>query len=452
MVSPTWDAIFIYMTTQRAGEMEDLLRFPGLSSLRDACRDISFSADEGALLIVSRDCEAVLGGAILTSALYRSNKMVQVTFVEPVVTADALQKIIERRHFKDVLVVGLDVTGTLESKDGHTCIGVGTSAEELDVALGDTSTVIPASTVFSIEKLGADRYEGRIAAMSAAAVAMIRSPDDVLREIMDGAISEGILNESRAFRLYGTNFMPPRECLQYSVWPYLRGITGNREECERILEEADVPLAQRGSPLEKLSKEVKQRIVSTLVPRVNVDLLPLVVGPNFEVTGERPTSPLRWASNIAVLMRTVWMERREGLGLAVWIGDRARSLRMLMDLQAEHSASVVDAIAQIEQTVNEGEVAVEGRVAVVRSHEVSPAVLSECAVILARDTMSEYDYTILTSDQAIAVAWRPGAVALIDLVKRMQSAGLDPITTAESAVVLMGAADRSLLLEMLKSE
>ena len=323
--------------------------------------------------------------------------------------------------------------------------------EGVDTSVGSIDAVIPSAAAFALQVLQGTREALQIAIMGLAALTMEEEPVGASSSLLEGALKQDVIGEARMFRLYGVNFLPPRECLQLTIRPYLQGISGNKEECERILDEADIPLAHRGNPLGELSREEKQRIVSALVPRVRVEVLTSLVGRNFEIVSENQEGALRWASSVWSLMRTAWAEQREGVALAVWMGDRARSLRSLMDLHIRHSTEVIEAMDNASRAINEGEIAVEGPAAAVRVHDTKTSVLADVGEILITDTLSQHDSVILSSEHGVSVTWKRGIASLQQAMRVMQSAGLTPTSTSSTSVVLPANTDRSLIVESLKA-
>jgi RecJ-like exonuclease len=152
-------------------------------------------------------------------------------------------------------------------------------------------------------------------------------------EILKTARSLGLLNVELDMMLTGREVRPLHEAIAYTSFPYIDGLTWNREACYELLSNAGVKLKANGGrwrvPSE-FSQEEKSTIVDAIakfVTAVNKDaadisLLDDLVGHVYTLAKEDKWSQLRDAREFATFLNACGRVGKAGVGVAICLGDR----------------------------------------------------------------------------------------------------------------------------------
>jgi len=259
------------------------------------------------------------------------------------------------------------------------------------------------------------------------------------RRVIALAEKEGLLKERKGFKLFGSNFLPMIDTFLYSTFPYLKGISGVRERCEHILEEANIPISKRRGPITSLDTKEAQRLTSQLIPNLDSTAIPGVLGQDFAFPAESEESPLHFLSGIKVLSQSAWSRWNLGAAVAVWMGDRARTLRSFIDSHKAHTRDVIAGMQNLASSL--GNTASEGSdldrvvtIPLVGTHE---SVLPDIARIALQSYLVNRDgFVMLTTEACTEVAWGAKKVSLYQVTKAMDGLGLVSVPTSASSLKL----------------
>jgi hypothetical protein len=75
------------------------------------------------------------------------------------------------------------------------------------------------------------------------------------------------------------------------------------------------------------------------------------MGPDYILTLERETSPIRFVSGIETMAMTAWAQNEPGALIGVLLGDRGRVLRSLIDSQMEYHKDVIATVQRLESNL-----------------------------------------------------------------------------------------------------
>ena len=194
------------------------------------------------------------------------------TSLEPVVTVEEVNALRKTHSKSTVILVGIDIVGKKRVRKGigYPILVGGThdSDHAESLRIGDDRTISAAAYIIARENLTTTSQELQLAAAATLVNNFSWSKGfDVLAQLKGAAKSlvssaqkENLIEEHRGYRIFGANFTPLNEVLEYSVRPFLQGWSGRHENCERTLEEADVPFPKLRMPISSLTNEEAKRL------------------------------------------------------------------------------------------------------------------------------------------------------------------------------------------------
>jgi hypothetical protein len=171
-------------------------------------------------------------------------------------------------------------------------------------------------------------------------------------EITNLAIDNKSLTRTKGFKLFSRNASSIYDALFFSIHPYLPDVSGEETECNDILEQSAIPLSKRNLPLDRLTPIEAQKFTQQLIARIDPLMTSSILGPDFVLLRETTESPLRYLSNLYTLAATSWARRRIGESFAVWLGDRARALRNILDSHMNHCSNVLSGVKLVKDRIN----------------------------------------------------------------------------------------------------
>ncbi|MHA1772318.1 MAG: hypothetical protein ACTSYL_05970 [Candidatus Thorarchaeota archaeon] len=422
--------------------MAELPEIPELNSLRGKIADIPIASDSRVLLISSPTTEAVFATTVLGRAIIRSGGIVHITFIEPAITSSTAASILSKYTGFQPLFIGVSLSTVEKSSSLADAIFLAPSHTfDGAVTVGATQPIIPTVLALAGEKYPLTTSDLRLAAIGLLITKGRTTNDSLSSSIIDAAMTSCGFSNRPEYLLYGANFMPARECLSVSIYPYMEGISGDSNECDLLLKQAEITPVRRTRPLVLLKKDERQRITSAIIERIDPALAAQIIGPNVENLSENEDSPMRWVSNIRILAAIAWARREFGLGMAVWMGDRARSLKVLLDSCMDTTNRVIMALHEILPTINENAFQITGSVTHMTLSSGDDAVLTEVGRILLERGLIQSRFLGLQSDTALSISWCSSDVSLSLVLSSFEASGLNPFSTSSSSIVLDPTSD-----------
>jgi len=419
-------------------------RTSSFKSLEKQSEQVTFRKDDHILIVSSPYPDATLSAALLSTAVLRANRALHITFTHPHLNVKEINNIRKTHPNSAVIAVGIEVIGTGRLKKGTSYpVFIGGkfhSKHNESPSIGVAADVAAAAYILAKEKF---KVNDR-ALQLAAAGTLIHNTSNMptkgaSRRVIALAEKEGLLKERKGFKLFGSNFLPMIDTFLYSTFPYLKGISGVRERCEHILEEANIPISKRRGPITSLDTKEAQRLTSQLIPNLDSTAIPGVLGQDFAFPAESEESPLHFLSGIKVLSQSAWSRWNLGEAVAVWMGDRARTLRSFIDSHKAHTRDVIAGMQNLASSL--GNTASEGSdldrvvtIPLIGAHE---SVLPDIARIALQSYLVNRDgFVMLTTEACTEVAWGAKKVSLYQVTKAMDSLGLVSVPTSASSLKL----------------
>jgi len=434
-------------------------RSPSLRTLKTSCSEIKLKSDNQFLLVSAPDPESTLASALFARSIMRSGGAFHVTFEQPIMSTESINNIRTQYESSIIVLVGIQTVGKKKLRKGigyPIFVGGSSTSEQVkSCTVGNEHTISAAAHVLAQECFTTGDYE-----LSMAAVAAIihdqshkspKKPSTANKALIKQALDKNLLEEQAGIRLFGFNFLPIDELLLFNTRPYIQEISGDQKACDAFLSEADVPITKIRNPLTSLSSSEIQRfsqyLTSRLLEKMGPDKLSIAFGPDYILTHENESSPLRYLSGLESIANTAWARQELGATMGIWIGDRGRALRNVIDTQLSHNKDVISAVHRLETkmkgTSSEASTLVEltgirdelltdiGRVAL-QSEIVSP----ERPLVISNE-----DFSIIT--------WTYKNVDVNRVLLAIDRENLSPVTTSSQSIILKSVSSES-LTEILK--
>lgn len=149
-------------------------------------------------------------------------------------------------------------------------------------------------------------------------------------EILKTAQSLGLISVELDIMLTGRETRPLHEALAYTSFPYMDGLTWNREGCHALLNNAGIKLKEDGRwrVLAEFSQEEKGAILDAIAKfvatssRAATRIIDDLIGYVYTLSGEDKRSQLRDAREFSTMLNACGRIGKAGVGIAICMGDR----------------------------------------------------------------------------------------------------------------------------------
>jgi len=417
---------------------------PSLRTLKNQCDEISLKSGEQVLLVTAPDPESTLATALLSRAIMKTGGTFHVSFEQPVMNLNSINAIRTEHESSIIILVGIDTMGKKKLRKGKSYpIFVGGTSESEQVTpltLGNTHTVSAAAYILAREHLTVSDYELQMAA----AAALIydkshKSPkksSTANKGLVKQAIDENLLEKRGGIRLFGYSFLPLDEVLLLSTRPYIQGISGDQKMCDAFLRETDVPITKLRTPMSSLSNSEIQHFIqyltSILLEKVGPSIISHTFGTDYILTRENESGPLRYLSGLETIANTVWARQELGAAMSIWIGDRGRALRTVIDTYLSHCKDVISTVQRLETkmegTSSEASTSIE--LAGVRDE-----LLTDVGrVVLQSEIVSSERPLAISNEDSSVIIWTYNNVNVNQIIHILEKQNLSPVTTSTQSI------------------
>ncbi|MDI9644290.1 MAG: DHH family phosphoesterase [Candidatus Verstraetearchaeota archaeon] len=166
--------------------------------------------------------------------------------------------------------------------------------------------------------------------------------------IAEEAQKRGQLTMKKGLKLYGFESRPLVKCLEYTLNPFLPGLSGDEGACFKFLKNIGIePRKPDGSwrSISDLSPEELRTVTNGLIKYLISQGAQgrdaeSVIGVVYTINSEGADSPLRDAREYASSINACGRLGRHGLGVALCLGDRAEALAELRELLSEYRRTI----------------------------------------------------------------------------------------------------------------
>ena len=153
-------------------------------------------------------------------------------------------------------------------------------------------------------------------------------------EILKTAQTLGLMSVDLDIMLTGRETRPLHEALAYTSFPYIDGLTWNREACHALLKNAGINLKVEGRwrVLSEFSQEEKSAVLDGIAKHIatygkgDSSVVGDLIGYVYTLTSEETRSQLRDARGFSTLLNACGRIGKPGIGIAICLGDRSEML------------------------------------------------------------------------------------------------------------------------------
>ncbi|MHA1958884.1 MAG: hypothetical protein ACW99U_01550 [Candidatus Thorarchaeota archaeon] len=417
-----------------------------LRTLKKQCKAITLKKQERVFILSSPFPEATFATAILCRAFQRAQKLYHVSFCDVVVNSESIKLLRSTYPKHEFIIVGSLLSGKkkLGRKGGYPLlIGSETTFTSDVPSIGSLNTICPSAYVYSKENLTTNDMDLQTAAVGALTQGNPKEfKAKASTEIVELAKEKSLLKQRKGAKLFGTSFLPLNQVLQYSIHPYLQGISGVPDSCEKILDDADIPLTKRSSSLTDLTKDERKRLNERLVQndlRYESPTIHSAFGEDYILTNESEKSPLHFLSGIRSLGDVAWSRWELGFSTGVWIGDRSRMMENLIIAFKKHSQDVVSGAARVREMFEDIES--DDSLYLTPKSPLGRNVTNKVLADLSRITFeiglaSKDKYLVLYNDTHVSVSWNQGSTDILTSVESFKEGGFNAVSTSNHSIEL----------------
>ena len=444
--------VIIFKMTDR------ILKAQGLKSIRTQCEQIKLEKDERILVVSSPTSEAIISSAILCRALIKFGGTFHITFSQPVIEVSELNTIQKTYSAPTTFIIGVDVLGkkNIRKERNYPVFIGGTHQSKQDniPSFGKRFNIPTIGYILAEQKLEVKSEELQLAAIGILLQDYSKNiKDKIAKAIVNLAQKEALIKERKGIKLFGISSNPLMETLVYSIFPYLSNISGAPETCEKILDAAEIPFSKRRVPINAFSTEEIQRLTKQLIPRLNPSTIPQVLGQDFILTRERENSPIQTLSSIHTLAQYSWSQWKIGAMFSIWMGDRSRILRKLVDSYLAYSKEVIASFTDLEIRIKQDNIEPESTelIRIYKIPTASNTTLSDLGRIAFDENLIDKNhFLILIADSGLELIWNSQKILLTQIFTEFKSLGLNPMSTSPNSIRIDGLSQDALQMLLQK--
>jgi RecJ-like exonuclease len=172
------------------------------------------------------------------------------------------------------------------------------------------------------------------------------------KQMVQEGVEAGVLNVKTDLRLYGRISRPLAQFLTFSTSPILPGLTANKEQCVKFLENLGLPLQDdsgKWRAYEDLAASEKKTLSTAILMHLYEHNTPEwklneLIGEVYTLTHENAHSPLRDAKEYSTVLNACGRNGQSTIGFQVCLGDREDYYARAMGLLQEHRRNLAEGI------------------------------------------------------------------------------------------------------------
>lgn len=177
-------------------------------------------------------------------------------------------------------------------------------------------------------------------------------------KIAEDAEKAGFLIVKKGLKLYGFESRPLIKCLEYTMDPYLPGLSGDEGACFKLIKSLGIdPRRPDGTwkAIADLTKDDQKVIISGMIKYLISQGLgsrdaESIVGVIYAFPNEAADSPLRDAREFASSINACGRLGKYGLGIALCLGDREKALADMKSALSEYRKTISGYIGWLEKS------------------------------------------------------------------------------------------------------
>lgn len=149
------------------------------------------------------------------------------------------------------------------------------------------------------------------------------------KTVLNDAVEAGSVSVSRDLIMYGRETLPIHKAIATTFTPYISGLTGSFDACLGAVATAGINQKENGRwrTLADLSEKEKEILLEAITPYLSRsapsgDLVGELFGEVYTLVKEDRYSPFMDAREFGTFLNACGRTRKQGLGIAICIGDR----------------------------------------------------------------------------------------------------------------------------------
>lgn len=177
--------------------------------------------------------------------------------------------------------------------------------------------------------------------------------------IVKDALKADLLEVKKDILLFGRETRPIHKALAYTTNPFIPGISGEEDKSLGLLNTLGIKLKEgdRWRALRDLSREEKKKLFSAIADYmaskgIRSEVAMSLIGAVYVLKKEEPWTPLRDAREFAMLLNATGRMNRSGLGVAICMGDRGRTLQEADKVLEEYRKTITKYLSWLEENPN----------------------------------------------------------------------------------------------------
>ncbi|MBS3108317.1 DHH family phosphoesterase [Candidatus Woesearchaeota archaeon] len=314
-----------------------------LIAVKEAIKRFNELRNDKPIRIISHlDCDGLSSAAILTKAFYRMGIKFVLSVVK-ILDKNILEELAKEQYeivmFLDIGSSYLkDIEKYLGEKhifvlDHHLFEEAKTKAIHLNPHIYDVNDYREISGAGIVYFFSKELDENNI---DLAYISIIGAIGDVQEKggfsglnkmILDDAVSSGKLGISNGLRLFGIQTRPLHKVLEYSIEPYIPGVTGNEDGAISFLRENEIEIRDKNNNYRKMinlnEEELKKLVTGIILRRLGSEENPEdIFGNVYNVLSEEEGNVMRDAREFSTLLNCCGRLGKPGLGIASFFGNK----------------------------------------------------------------------------------------------------------------------------------
>ncbi|MBS3793580.1 MAG: hypothetical protein KGY80_01660 [Candidatus Thorarchaeota archaeon] len=414
--------------------------------------DLELSGNEKTLIITSPRPESLFAASLICRAYLTNHTPFTLTYADPVSEIDWIENISQAQGSPLTIAVGMEIHGPVEDSPNR-CIFLGCDlpSESSKRFLGSLASLSNISFAFADRIVSLDRWHRHLAASVVLAQKWRNfTPSPESENIIHRALETGILEQRRGLRLFGINHLSTKDVLFHSIYPYLKGLSGVEDACEKLVKDANVPLSKRTLPMMSLSNDEKERISQIVIHDSSNAAIDTMFGEDYVFLHESKETPARFFSSMLPLLRTCWKLLELGTAASVCIGDRSRLLHSLIKSHIEHCKGTTSGFHTLTKRADEGNFQTSDNSVIISDLGVKPSVLPDVGRI-AFDTglFEPQRLLLLESNHHTEVVWNSGTHTINEILTTLENGESRIKSTSPYSLRLFDGGKSSEIAEMI---
>jgi single-stranded-DNA-specific exonuclease len=325
----------------------------------------SISEEDGVLVISHLDADGLSAGSIMLQALLNRGISPMMRIVKQL-DGDVVEEILKCSHrfiiFTDLGSGQKSLLKRIEGKelivvDHHQPEQIELKMLELNPHLfgfDGSSELSAAGTAYilAVKMDERNKYLANLAIVGALGDIQDKGERSTLvginAKIVEDAEKAGILTVKKGLKLYGFESRPLVQCMEYTLEPFLPGLSGDEGACYKFIKDLGIdPRRPDGSwkSIADLTREDQRTVINGVIKYLISHGLTSreaesIVGAIYIFPSESPDGPLRDAREFSSSINACGRLGRYGLGISICLGDRERALAELKEVAQEYKRAI----------------------------------------------------------------------------------------------------------------